>query len=170
MKSHSGGEEKGRRCEVVPAKVPRGFADRDWRSASGSQKRREPKPRRPSWSSCDKTRCSIGTCAWQAFIGELKNWSSPYFKFSRLVPPKSGGKGRRRQISEQNKGVTQGTLRLDPIALYNSTGNEFIAPALWTQTSVKDFLDSFATVSRFSQRHRTGDFEPQSRLRMRLER
>jgi hypothetical protein len=49
-------------------------------------------------------------------------------------------------------GVTQGTLRLDPIALYNSTGNEFTAPALWTQTSLKGLLDSFATGSRFPQK------------------
>ena len=50
----------------------------------------------PAWSSsvddahyddpADRTRRSIGTCAWQkaeAFIGELKNLSRPYFKFSR---------------------------------------------------------------------------------------
>ena len=34
-------------------------------------------------------------------------------------------------------GVTQGTLRLDPITLYDSTGNEFIASAFWTETPVK---------------------------------
>jgi len=36
-----------------------------------------------------------------------------------------------------------------------------MAPALWTQTSVKGLLDSFATGSRFPQ-GRTGDFEPHS--------
>src|ERR1700730_1027417 len=52
--------------------------------------------------------------------------------------------------------VTQGTLRLDPIALYDSTRNEFIASAFRAETSVKlSWLSS-----QFPQTHRTGDFQP----------
>ena len=47
-------------------------------------------------------------------------------------------------------GVTGGTLRLDPIALYDSTENEFIASAFRAETSVKGLLASFATVFSIS--------------------
>jgi len=70
----------------------------------------------PAWSSsvddahyddpADRTRRSIGTCAWQkaeAFIGELKNLSRLISSLVALVPPKSGGKGRRRKTAQQNE-------------------------------------------------------------------
>jgi hypothetical protein len=38
----------------------------------------------------------------EAFIGELKKLSRPYFKLSRLVPPKFGG-GEGRRLRCQNK-------------------------------------------------------------------
>ncbi len=59
-------------------------------------------------------------------------------------------------------GVTGGTLRLDPIALYDSTENEFIASAFRAETSVKSKVSWLRSQpsSQFPQTHRTGDFQP----------
>jgi len=69
----------------------------------------------------------------------------------------------------RDNGAAQGTLRLDPIALYDSTWNGLIASALWTQTSVKVFWIRSQPSSQFPQTHRTCDFEPPSGLQTRLE-